>query len=139
MHLFKTMSRYLKKYKVNLLLFGIFLILATLSSFFVPKIWGDYIDSLVSYKDIWMNIFYAFIVIAVVETISSYLSRYLRNKIANRITLDMIKNLTSHIIKLPTNFFKEQEVMYLSNRVNSDSFNLGDFTLKIISDASINI
>ncbi|WP_180964133.1 ABC transporter transmembrane domain-containing protein [Haloimpatiens massiliensis] len=133
------MSRYLKKYKVNLLLFGIFLILATLSSFFVPKIWGDYIDSLVSYKDIWMNIFYAFIVIAVVETISSYLSRYLRNKIANRITLDMIKNLTSHIIKLPTNFFKEQEVMYLSNRVNSDSFNLGDFTLKIISDASINI
>ncbi len=137
--MFKTMSRYLKKYKVNLLLFGIFLILATLSSFFVPKIWGDYIDSLVSYKDIWMNIFYAFIVIAVVETISSYLSRYLRNKIANRITLDMIKNLTSHIIKLPTNFFKEQEVMYLSNRVNSDSFNLGDFTLKIISDASINI
>lgn len=133
------MSRYLKKYKVNLLLFGIFLILATLSSFFVPKIWGDYIDSLVSYKDIWMNIFYAFIVIAVVETISSYLSRYLRNNIANRITLDMIKNLTSHIIKLPTNFFKEQEVMYLSNRVNSDSFNLGDFTLKIISDASINI
>lgn len=132
------MIKYLKKYKGRLFLFGIFLILSTVSSFLIPKILGDYIDSFTKGLSIGVFVIYAFIIITIVETISSYLIRYMRNIISNRITLDMIKDLTSHILKLPMSFFKEKEVMYLSNRINMDSFNLSDFALKLISDALIN-
>ena len=134
----RLMLNYIKKYKWSILLFGLFLILSTLTSFYIPKMLGDYIDSFTYNKSVGFNIIVAFGIIALLETIASFLTRYIRNKIANRITLDMIKDLTSHILKLPMSFFKDQEVMYLSNRINVDSFNLGDFTLKIISDALIN-
>jgi ABC-type bacteriocin/lantibiotic exporter with double-glycine peptidase domain len=132
------MYKYLKKYKGRVFLFGNFLILFTIAAFLIPKILGDYIDSFTKGTSLGILVIYAFIIIAVVETISLYSIRYIRNKISNRITLDMIKDLTAHILKLPMSFFKEQEVLYLSNRVNMDSFNLSDFALKLISDALIN-
>lgn len=133
------MFKYLKKYKKSLFLFGIVLILSTITSLWIPKILGNYIDGFTNGTTIEIKIIYVFISIAILETISFYLTRYIRNKISNRITLDMIKDLISHILKMPMSFLKKQEVMYLSNRVNTDSFNLGDFTLRFISDGLINL
>lgn len=137
--IFNLMGKYLKKYKKSLILFGVFLVLSTITSLCVPKILGAYIDSFTNATKIGINVIYAFLIIVITESISIYLVRYIRNKISNRITLDMIKDLMAHILKMPMSFFKEQEVMYLSNRVNTDSFNLGDFTLKFISDGVINL
>ncbi|MDU1347912.1 ABC transporter ATP-binding protein/permease [uncultured Clostridium sp.] len=133
------MNQYFKKYKLNIILFSIFLILSTITSLWIPKFLGNYIDSFTNAAAIEMNVIYAFLIIAIIETVSLYLTRYIRNKVSNRITLDMIKDLISRILKMPMSFFNDQDVMYLSSRVNTDSFNLGDFALKFISDGLINL
>lgn len=102
------MYKYLKKYKVSVFMFSIFLALSTIASLWIPKILGNYIDSFTNATNLEVKVIYGFIAIAIIETISLYLTRYIRNKISNRITLDMIKDLISCILRMPINFFNNQ-------------------------------
>lgn len=137
--MFKLIAKYLKRYKGELIVFTTMLFMSISASFLIPKILGEYIDSFAKGTTINKYIIYLFITVVLIESISAYFTKYLRTKISNRITLDIIKDLTSHILKLPISFFRTKDVMYLSSRVNGDSFNLADFSTRVISEVVVSL
>lgn len=121
------------------ILFEIMLITATITSFLIPSLLGKYIDEFTKGNLLIKELITSFVVVIIINIISLNIQKYLRNTYSNRVTLDIIKDLTEHILKLPMKFFKEQDMVYLSSRINMDSNNLADFLFKVISDLFMNI
>lgn len=133
---------FLKKYMGEFILMVIVIIVSWVASLGVPKVTGEYIDTIVAGKvDIQYTkiLIIAFLIIAVAEFISMFLSAYYRNKIANRLMFDVRIYLLSYVRKLPLPFFKENDSSYLGQRISEDSWEVGAFITILIIGAIINI
>lgn len=128
-----------KKYKGNLILLAGAIFISALSRFLVPGILGKYIDSFNKAENIGVYLVYSFLTLAILETTSGFFNSYIRNKISNRITLDMIQNLTNYILKLPLSYLRKNDILYLGSRINMDSFTLSYFFMQLFSEVTVNV
>lgn len=128
-----------KKYRGSLILLAGAILISALSRFLVPGILGKYIDSFNKAENIGIYLVYSFLILAILETTSGFFNSYIRNKISNRITLDMIKDLTNYILKLPLSYLRKNDILYLGNRINMDSFTLSYFFMQLFSEVTVNI
>lgn len=128
-----------KKYKGSLILLAGAILISALSRFLVPGILGNYIDSFNKAENIGVYLVYSFLTLAILETTSGFFNSYIRNKISNRITLDMIQNLTNYILKLPLSYLRKNDILYLGSRINMDSFTLSYFFMQLFSEVTVNV
>lgn len=123
MKVFKYVIQYCKKRKRQFIAFGIFSFLVWGCSVLSPYILGKYIDKLVDIEVI--NTIFMFtctlFIINFSKNIIGYLSDLISTRLINEIAFDVKLDIFKHLKKVPINYFKDKESVYLSERINKDA------------------
>lgn len=85
------------------------------------------------------NLCYIFISITSISIVSKAIKEILYTKLQVSAAFCMNKEILEHVKKLPLNFFKNIDSVYLNQRINNDVNNIVTFFINIISDTITNI
>ncbi|MNH86750.1 Lipid A export ATP-binding/permease protein MsbA [compost metagenome] len=106
-----------------------------------PMFTGSFIDVLVIGNDITYLFKYCFVLILLsgLNVVLGYATNILYAKIQSSAGYNFNTYILNHVKKLPLRFFKNQNTVYLNQRINNDANNIIIFCINIISNLIINL
>ncbi|GAA0790351.1 ABC transporter transmembrane domain-containing protein [Hathewaya limosa] len=122
MNIFKFIKKYLKNYKIYIILFCMFSTIIKFTSFFIPYILGKFIDSMILNKSVDMVLNYSkgIILIAFIELVSIYSREMIGIKLSSQLSFNIIDSIVEHLKRLPIDYFRDLDTVYLNQRINQD-------------------
>ena len=131
MKIFKFINKYIFKYKFQLFIFSSFTLISLIISIAMPYITGNYIDSLIDFRNsrTIINFTMKILFIGIINIVSSFMVSYSYVKIQTKSAIELNFNVLEHIMKMPILHFKNIDSAYLNQRVNSDSNTLVSFVV----------
>lgn len=132
---------YILKYKVNTLSYIVLGCFLSVFSIFVPYITGKFIDSLVKGEGV--SCVYKFcsllVLLSCCKIICNYFSKIIYTKIHTLMAYNLNVDILNHLKKLPLSYFKNANVVYLNQRINSDANSVMSFALSSVVDIIYNL
>ncbi|WP_069649320.1 ABC transporter ATP-binding protein [Caloranaerobacter ferrireducens] len=137
----KYLYPYIKKYKVRVVFFVLFSLLAWGANLGIPYIISKFLDSVIYFnsKQSIYNFTKIFILICAIEVVSKYYKAILKEYLEIKIAYDINFSITEHIKRLPITFFKNIDSVYLTERVKNDCFGIVVFMGTYLLDLIIKI
>lgn len=139
-----NLSRIFQKYIfLNRILFFSFLffnLLSVVLYIYTPQIISKIIDDAIANhnKELIINLTLLVILLYATAYIFSFFSNILYTKLSIKSYIKFNFTLVEHIQKLPLKFFETQDVIYLSNRISSDTEDIISFILNNIINIVVN-
>ena len=132
---------YLKKNKFQLLFLIVCCFLSALIEIAMPYVTAKFVDDvLVSHSS---ETFYCFASAIFFISIIAVSTHYFSIIISAKLQIVTINNATydvlQHIHKLPNNFFIENDMLYLSKRIDNDIYDIVSFVIKGLLHSLVNI
>jgi len=118
------LMRYLRPYKLSLILSVICIVFVTLTSLIAPWLTGKgLIDKVIGEKNISLLnlIALAFIVLVIVKGVFSYFQTYLTSFLGYKIVVDMRNQIFQHLQRLSLNFYKRRRTGEIMSRLINDT------------------
>lgn len=141
MEIVKFCKKYFYKYKFSLIFLILVTIVLKLLNLSITYITGNFIDQLLKFKT--MNvIYYNTIIILIIGSLSAILSNYCNYysfRMQAKIVFDLNYEVLKHVKKLPMEFLKNTDTVYLNQRINGDSNVVVNFSVSIIINILIMI
>lgn len=123
MRVFSFVEKYCQKRKGQFIAFGFFSLWVWACSILSPYILGKYIDQLVNVEDI--NTILAFtcalFVVNFSRNIVGYLKDLISTKLINKVAFDVKFDIYKHLKRVPIDYFKDKESVYLSDKIDKDT------------------
>ncbi|MEA4960162.1 ABC transporter ATP-binding protein [Lutispora sp.] len=132
---------YIKQYKLNFIVIMICSTASTFASVAIPYVTGMYIDKLVDIRNL-NEVYYFTIALTVIIFISigmSYIKSVFFAKFNNRVLFDFIDSVMDHVKALPLSYFRNKDIIYLNDRINSDCSSIVNFVTNNIINVIMNI
>lgn len=137
----KFVAGYFSPYKKGLLLVLVCSVLTAVSELSTPYFTAKFIDEVLVSNS--FDVFYIFMSIIACVCISAIIANYayiiVSTKIQFLLTRDLVQHITEHIQKLPTEYLKSMDMVYVSKRIEQDSRDLVSFVLGSIIDITIQL
>lgn len=133
-------NKFFSNNKILLLIYIVFTMLISFLSISIPYIMGKFIDILTLNNSIIFIYKYCtlFFIINIIKIIFEYIKSLLYIKIQMTTAFNINSYIINYIKKLPMSFFKNTDISYLNQRINSDSNSIVMFTINIFSDILTN-
>ena len=129
MRMLKFCRKYVYEYKMLFFIYLFTVIVKTIISFAVALLSGSFIDMLVSGND--KTILYkyciAVMVLGVVSVLVNLINGYIGTKMQALTSYAASKNIFEHMTKLPISYLNNQDIAYLSQRINTDTNGIFSF------------
>jgi len=124
MNVQRRLMRYLRPYKLSLILSVICIVFVTLTSLIAPWLTGKgLIDKVIGEKNISLLnlIALAFIVLVIVKGVFSYFQTYLTSFLGYKIVVDMRNQIFQHLQRLSLSFYKRRRIGEIMSRLINDT------------------
>jgi len=140
MRIYKMISKYMKLYRLQLIFYMIISLCLSCLGLMIPYLSGTFIDDLI--QDASVKVIYKFtfliIFISFFQLCFSYISTILSTKLKYKLSYLFNKDLINHLQSTSLLFLEKTNAAYLSQRVNSDCFNLINFSFAFLNGVIIN-
>lgn len=136
----KFIFKFVKKYKIQILLFFIFILISGMLSVFTPIVTGNIIDYITKKNEQLLLVsikIFAFIQFTLI--ILNFIKNKLYVKLQTNIAFEIINHTIAHVQCLKIEVTEKYDKGYLNQRINNDSNALSSFALGLIGDFIINL
>ncbi len=132
--------RFLKNYRLKIVFLTIVLLLGIALNLAQPFLYKIIIDEVIPNQDLnkllWVLVVFLGIFLGIIVT--NYITVYLYNWVANKIMLDLRKDLFRHLVQLPMKYYDKSDAGEFTHRINNEVLIVQEFilsaALKIISN-----
>ncbi|WP_291571920.1 ABC transporter ATP-binding protein [Clostridium sp. UBA4548] len=132
MDMFKVMKKYLKKYRVYILIFIILNCITWITSIIIPYLLGNYVDQLIvsMSKDIVLKFAKQIVVLSILDIVISYFRNINMVRIKSKVSFDLIFDTIEHVKRLPLTYFRNNDPAYINQKINIDSNTVTNFVIE---------
>ena len=142
MNVQRRLMRYLRPYRLPLILSVICIVFVTLTSLIAPWLTGKgLIDKVIGEKNTSLLnlIALAFIVLVIVKGVFSYFQTYLTSFLGYKIVVDMRNQIFQHLQRLSLSFYKRRRTGEIMSRLINDTNVVQDVLVESIMRLILNI
>lgn len=134
-------KKYMKQYRRYLYLYFFFCITLSFLSLAIPYISGNYIDYLVSGKNVsdLQQYCMLYIIIAAFSIVMGYMNNKLYISLQTRMGFQLNRDVISHIQHLPLSYIEKHDTAYLNQQISADANSLTTFCINILQNVVINL
>lgn len=133
-------NKFFSENKILLFIYILFTMIISFLSVSIPYVMGKFIDILSFNSSI--TLIYKYCVLFFVINIIKIFFEYIKSLLYIKVQMNTAFNINSYVVnyikKLPMTFFKDIDISYLNQRINSDSNSIVMFTINIFSDILTN-
>lgn len=135
-----SIKKYVIKYQMKLFLYTFFCLCTGLISIYTPILTGDLFDAMISGEDsnALGRFIFIFSTICIINLLLGFLTNLLYINLQTRMGYEYNRDVIKHLHLCPVSFYKNKDITYLTQRINSDTNSVVIFFLGTLQNAITN-